>query len=166
MQQIASGCFTGVVYHTDRYYAVNRYTKMVYVYEFTNQWKQCNSFAIESNIDSWITLGFSNGSLYVCPNGDNKVCIYSLTGQRQGSTGSEGSGEAGLVDLPCIATSDSDGVVLVADYYNGRLQVLNTRRQWSLVQLEPDVSRPYGALVVGDKLYVNDLCGLHMYTMD
>ena len=72
------------------------------------------------------------------------------------------------MDTPSIASSDSDGAVLVADFDNDRLQVLSASRQWSLVQLEPGVDKPYGAIVVGGKLYVteNGNRKLHMYTME
>ncbi len=166
MRKIASGYFTGVVHHADRYYAVSWSTRMLYIYEFTNRWNQCSSFQIESSKDyNLITLCISNDSLYVCTDVDDRVDIYSLSGHKQSSFGKEGSGEAGLVNRPFIAASDTGGAALIADCNNRRLHVLSARRQWSIVQLEPAVSNPYGALLVGGKLYVNEYVhkSLHMY---
>ena len=72
------------------------------------------------------------------------------------------------MSFPYIAASDSEGAVLIADMDNYRLQVLSASRKWSIVQLEPGVLQPYGALIVGGKLYVNAYCNeeLQMYTME
>ena len=44
--------------------------------------------------------------------------------------------------------------MLVADYYNDRLQVCDVSGQWYVLDLQPPVKEPVGAAVIDNKLYV------------
>ena len=83
--------------------------------------------------------------------------IFSLDGQLKSSTGRKGNGAAGELNGPRICVTDAAGATLIADTSNDRLQLLSANEQWSTMNLQPSVKWPYGACVLNDMLFVNDL---------
>ena len=80
--------------------------------------------------------------------------VYSLTGEFEDSYGSAGAADIGKLDWPYLCCMDGEGAVLLADYYNERLQVLSSDRTWSGVHMKPGVIAPRSALLFRDKLFV------------
>ena len=114
--KIAEGSFTGVVRHGDRLYAVNCNTCTVHVYQHSNGWTESHSFSINATSHRLITLNISKDLLYACLYHDNRVDVFSLAGDLQFSSGSAGSGAAGLLKNPYMCCTDAAGAALIADY--------------------------------------------------
>ena len=80
--------------------------------------------------------------------------MYSLTAEFLQAYGTRGRGDAGQLYNPYILDDDDDGSVLIADRNNHRLQVMSVQGELCVLQLQPPVSRPYGAVLINNKLYV------------
>ena len=80
--------------------------------------------------------------------------VYSLSGELLQTYGARGSRDAGQFDHPYICADDDDGSVLIADWNNDRLQVMSEQGEFSVLQLQPPVSRPLGAVLFNNQLYV------------
>ena len=63
---------------------------------------------------------------------------------------------------PRLCSIESDGSMLVADLFNDRLQVFHDGK-WSILPLQPQPSRPVGAVVTQHALYVIARGKLIMY---
>ena len=155
LQKVADGQFSGVVFHHNNFYAVDTKTATVYVFEHTDEWKHCNSFSVHGKAGYIISLGIANNLLYVCLACENRIDIFSLDGQLKSSTGRKGNGAAGELHGPCIGAADAAGTALISDFANNRLQLLSGNGQWSILQLQPRIEKPFGACLVNDTLYVN-----------
>ena len=168
MKQIITGHFSGVVRHHNRFYAANKITATVHVFEYASEWKHCHSFSVNITKNWRITLCISNNLLYACLSGDNRIDMFSRDGHLLSSTGSNGHGGPGQLRCPFICATDAAGDVLIADHTNHRLQLLSANGQWSIVQLQPPVVRPCGACLMNETLYVNeeDRKILHAYKME
>ena len=70
------------------------------------------------------------------------------------SYGKFGSKAPGELFQPRLGAVDDDGTLLIADEMNNRLQVVDKDSQWTVLDLEPPVLYPLGAVTSGQKLYV------------
>ena len=125
-------------------------------------WLQLRS--IDHDLDDGyytLTLSISNNQLKCCSAGDGTVKVYSLSGELLQTYGTTGRGDAGQLTYPYI--SDNDGCVLIADHYNDRLQVMSEQGEFSVLQLQPPVSRPRCAVLFGNQLYVTSEDGNAIY---
>ena len=68
--------------------------------------------------------------------------------------GTPGRSDVGQLDCPFISGDDDDGSVLIADWGNNRLQVMSEQGEFSVLQLQPPVSRPRSAVLFNNNLYV------------
>ena len=142
--------------YLNRFYAANCDNNSINVFEHpADQWKHVYSFPIEMNSASDITLGISNGLLYVCSSHDHRISAYTLKGAVQFTTGKPGKRAAGRLRWPRICDTDASGAVHVADHCNDRLQVLSTNGKWNVLQLVPPTKSPWSACVVNNTLYVS-----------
>ena len=132
MTKVADGFFTCVIRHKDRYYCENINTTTICEYEINaNNLKLGHSFSLKNaKKDYVITLCISNDLLYVFFAGDNRLDLYSLSGELQSSIGSGelqsniGSGDLqsrvqmtalGQLNYPIICDVDAMGTILIAD---------------------------------------------------
>ena len=106
---------------------------------------------------SFITLCVRNNNIKCCLRDENKLVVYSLKGELLRTLGTRGSDDAGQFKWPFIFGDDDDGSVLTADCHNDRLQVMSEQGEFSLLQLEPPVSRPYSAVLWKNHVFVS--CG-------
>ena len=153
--RITAGDFTSVAVHRDQMFAAG-YTKpkMVHFYKRSgSSWVKVHSFSVD--LDHWITLSVKNNQIKCCSDNDNKIAVYSLSGELLQTYGtSERDGGAGQLNYPYICTDDDDGSVLIADRGNDRLQVMSEQGEFSVLQLQPPVSQPRGAVLFNNQLYV------------
>ena len=152
---IDSGNFDSVVVYQDHVYAA-RYVdydepRDVRVYKHSGGWTKVHSFKV---ISGFITLSVQNNQVKCCSRDEHKIAVYSLTGQLLQTHGSYGSGDAGQFKYPYTCGDDDDGSMLIADYNNDRLQVMSKQGEFSVLQLQPPVSRPRGAVLFNNNLYV------------
>lgn len=79
--------------------------------------------------------------------------MYSVSGELLQTYSTDGDSEAGLAE-PFICDDDDDGSVLIADRFNSRLQVMTKQGEFSVVDLQPRVSKPRAAVLFNNYLYV------------
>ena len=60
-----------------------------------------------------------------------------------------------MLNCPYLCMVDGDEGMLIADCNNERLQVRERSGQWSVLDLQPPVIRPNGAVVIDNRLYVS-----------
>ena len=104
-----------------------------------------------------LTLSITNTQLKCCSRGDDTIKVYSLSGELLQTYGTRGRGDAGQLDCPYISDDDDDDSVLIADNGNDRLQVMSEQGEFSVLQLQPPVSRPRCAVLFNNQLYVASL---------
>ena len=119
-----------------------------------NEWKQINTFSTNMKTMSDITLGLTNDLLYVCSFFYNKIDAYTHNGVFQFTTGRYGNKAPGEYRWPRICASNASGALLIADHWNGRLQVLSATGKWIVVEIDPPVLWPWSTCIVNDTLYV------------
>ena len=110
-----------------------------------------HDFGTEKN---FLTLSISNNQLNCCSAENAIIKVYSLNGELLQTYGAQGRGDACQLYCPFISDDDDDGSVLIADYGNNRLQVMSKQGQFSVLQLQPPVSRPRSAVLFKNHLYV------------
>ena len=158
--RIDSGCFSSVAVYQDHVYAARHSSDEVLVYKHSGGWKKVHSFNV---IRGFTMLSVQNNQLKCCSSGEKKIAVYSLTGQLLQTHGSKGSGDAGQFDGPYICDDDDDGSVLIADWGNNRLQGMSEQGDFSVLQLKPPVSRPRGAVLFNNNLYVTSASNKTVY---
>ena len=109
---------------------------------------------LQCGLGDWIALSVKNSKIKCCSNDDHKIAVYSLTAEFLLAYGTRGRGDAGQLYNPYILDDDDDGSVLIADRNNHRLQVMSEQWKFNVIQLQPPVSRPDGAVLINNKLYV------------
>ena len=124
----------------------------VYKHSGISSWVKVHSFSVA--LTGWITLSVKNNQIKCCSTSDNMIAVYSLSGELLHTYGKSGKGDAGTFDWAFICADDDDGSVLIADHDNNRLQVMSEQEEFSVLQLQPPVSRPRGAVLFNNKLYV------------
>ena len=149
---IDSGNFDSVVVYQDHVYAVTGITKEVRVYKHSGGWTKVRSFNVNKGI---LSLSVQNNQLKCVSLWEVEIAVYSLTGRLLRIHGSRGLRDAGQFTSPSIRCDDDDGSVLIADCVNGRLQVMTKQGKFSVLQLKPPVSRPGGAVLFNNNLYVS-----------
>ena len=93
----------------------------------------------------------------------------SLSGEALQTFGEKESGAAGKLNSPRLCMVDGDENMLIADRDNKGLQVRERSGQLSVLDLQPPVNRPTGAVIIDNKLYVSSSCGIYkllLYTID
>ena len=102
------------------------------------------------------TLSISNNQLKCCSRDDGLIKVYTLSGELLLSIGASihGYGDAGYLAHPYISDDDDEGSVLIADTGNDKLKVMSEQGEFSVLQLQPPVSRPRSAVLFNNQLYV------------
>ena len=105
---------------------------------------------------SALTLSISNNQLKCCSAKDGTIEVHLPGGKLLQTYGARGSGDAGQLLAPYITDDgdDNDGSVLIADCGNDRLQVMSEQGEFSVLQLQPTVSRPCRAALFNNQLYI------------
>ena len=71
--------------------------------------------------------------------------------------GTSECGDAGQFTCPYLCAGDDDGDVMIADNGNDRLLVMSELGEIDKLQLQPLVSRPCGALLYKNCVYVTSM---------
>ena len=157
---LASDDFSSVVVHRDQVYAADcsKNQTEVFRYNKTRLPRWLNVISIKHTFktkNSALTLSIScNNRRKCCSAGDDIIKVYSLNGMLLHTHGTRGSDDAGQLHCPYIGDDDDDGSVLIADWGNDRLQVMSEQGEFSVLQLQPPVSRPRSAVLFNNQLYV------------
>ena len=154
---IALDCFSSVAIHQDQVYAADYSTNQTRVFQLNETasagWHQLRSidhdFSTKNN--NFLTLSISNNHLKFCSFEDSAIKVYSLSGELLQTHGTRGCDDNGQLEYPFIRDDDDDGSVLIAD--NGRLQVMSKQGEFSVLQLQPPVSRPSSAVLFNDHVF-------------
>ena len=157
--KIASGDFTSVVAHRDQTYAADceKCQTQVFQHNGTSSPRFIKIRSIDHNFEDKygsLTLSISNNQLKCCSAGDGSIKVYSLSGELLQTYGVRGCDGAGQLDWPYISDDDDDGSVLITDCGNDRLQVMSEQGEFSVLQLQPPVSRPRSSVLFNKQLYV------------
>ena len=110
------------------------------------------------------TLTIDNSTISLCSFYDYKICIMNHDGKVIKTYGDRGSEAAGDLNEPYLCQEDDEGAMLIADYGNGRIQVLDKWRNWSIVKMQTAVNGPNGAVYVNGTLYVISLNDSKLYS--
>ena len=83
-----------------------------------------------------------------------EIFVYSLSGEFLRAYGNPRSGKDCSLGSPRICDVDTDGCVLIADRDNNRLQVMSEHGKFRVLELQPEVPKPVGAVIFNGHLYV------------
>ena len=146
--------FSSVTVHQDQVYAATlNDPKTVIVYKHSGRdWNKVHSFTVA--MEGFITLSVKNNSMKCSSTREDKIEVYSLSGELLQTHGTWGSDDAGELSCSAICADDEEGSVLIADRDNNRLQVMSEKGEFTVLQLQPPVTEPCSAVVFNDKLYV------------
>ena len=112
------------------------------------------SLADVNTSHAYVTLATANGKIFACSDTAAKVFVLSQSGEVLQTHGKRGSGPAGELSRPELCAVDSQESMLVADWGNDRLQVCDVSSQWTVLDLQPPLKGPNGAVFIDNKLYV------------
>ena len=117
----------------------NRIQKFTADGKFVAEWGHAGSS--EGEFDRPMHLAIPqgrNGFIYVPEYGSDRVQVFNAEGEFQFMWGKTGKG-SGEFDAPAGVNFDSNGNLLLADFYNHRIQVLNPKgkfqREFVLVEI-------------------------------
>ena len=151
---IASGCFTSVVVHQDQVYAADSNAKQTQVFQHISasepRWRLLRS--VFTDIDKTgrpLRLSISKNQLKFCSTEDT-IKVYSLSGELLQTYVIRGCDDADQLYHPVISDTDDDGSVLITP-------VMSEQGEFSVLQLQPPVSRPSCAVLFNNQLYVTSL---------
>lgn len=101
--------------------------------------------------------------IIVADGGNNRIQIFSDTGQFITSFGSHGSGP-GQFNIPSSVAVDNDGRIIVCDYSNHRIQVFSNSGQF-LFTFGSTLDTPSTVAVdCDDRIIVGDQQGIHIFS--
>ena len=167
--QIESGLFSSVAVYQDLVFAVANQPgtpSTVHVYRFCGGGSSCNhswqKVHCFSTISGWVTMSVRNEQIRLCAQHRHDVTVYSNRGDEllrtyDTNTGSGDDGESRCLDNAFICDDDNDGSVLIADRNNNRLQVMSEHGEFSVLQLQPQVSWPRSAVLFKNDLFVTSM---------
>ena len=169
---ITTGSFSDVTSYDDKIYALEWKKKLVMIFSSGNEkWIPSNNINID-NIGIFSRLSMSDNTLFVSRWWEHCIAAIHIDNHDNSQSSEERrygcyGAQPGQLIAPQICNVDSQGIVLVADCGNHRLQLLDTRSgEWSVVPLLPDrVYWPRCAIVAydGDTLWLSDNHGLTKY---
>ena len=142
-----------VVVCKDQVYAAtnnDEVPRVVNVYTYSGRWEKVHSF---NTVNGMVTLSVKNNQIKCCSFREDNIAVRSLTGQLLATYGTNG-GRAGQLIGPRMFDDDDDGSVLISDLLNDRLQVMSELGEFSVLQLQPQVSQPRSAILFDNQLYV------------
>ena len=154
--------FASVVIHQENVFAASYrgsyITSVVYVFNHntTSVWR--SPWALTGHfraLKGWVTLSILNNRITCCSREFGSIACYSLSGELLQTYGAcERSGDTGQLSGPVISDDDDDGGVLIANHRRNGLQVMSEQGEFSVLQLQPPVSEPRGAVLFNNNLYV------------
>ena len=107
--------------------------------------------------DAFVTLAASSDALFACVSQDHKVFVFSKSGELLRELGERGSGLAGKLNTPFLCTLDQNKSMLIADCSNSRLQVCEQGGQWTVLDVQPPLYEPTGAVLINSQLCVSSI---------
>ena len=162
------GSFSCVIFHQNQLYAADCYKNEIHVFDYKRKALtkiRTIKLRYKESSDGVLKMCAANNRLTCSATENHEIQVYSSDGEFLHTYGKFGSVGAGCLDTPLIGDSDVAGCVLVADCNNDRLQVMSEQGQFFVLDLQPEVSKPLGAAIFNDHLYVASECKtLHKYS--
>ena len=145
----------------------NKPGDLVHVFSTTDPPTLSHSFCV--NHTNAVSLMVHNQHVYVSASyGNTSVSVYTIQGELVSYYGKKGRTEPGHMDTPKLCGVDSDETLLIADCYNNRLQLMDTKGGFCVMD-GVDVGYPFDALIVGGDLFVlgykNSNCSIQAYKL-
>ena len=152
INEIDSGDFTSIDIYKGTLFASETETIRSYIYS-GNGWVEQG--IIELPRSGFYTISVQYETITVCNSHSSTIDVLSMAGQHLHSYGHEGTECAGELQRPLLCQEDREGALLVADYENSRLQILDKHLdKWSIVDMEPKLKYPKRVVYVDDTLCV------------
>ena len=153
VSEIDSGDFKSIEIYNGTLYASEYQTETIRSYTYRNgDWVKQGSLKLPRR--DFNTISVKKDTITVCYYQSYLIDVLSRSGQQLHTYGRVGTKGAGGLKCPRLCQEDSEGALLVADKLNHRLQLLDKRRKWSIVDMEPKVSSIQRAVYVDDTVYV------------
>ena len=161
--KIDSGNYRSGPYHDGKLYVYDCDSNTIIVYEYSRLWKKQTTF--QSPVKhGFNTLSISDTTITICSQCEHKLYIMNVRGEVIHTYGTHGSRDAGELDDPVLCQEDEDGAMLLAEFWNNRLQILDEQRKWSIVNMQPEVKTPMSAIYVNHVIYVVSKRDLKLYS--
>ena len=153
ISEINSGCYTSAHIDNGTLYALEHNTKTIMGYRYRGGcWvKHSGKRLPHSGLN---TTSVNHGITTICNQSKHMIHVIDMCGRLLHTYGQEGTEGAGYLKSPRLCQVDSEGVLLVADTDNHRLQVREKHGQWSIIDVEPHLRLPERAVYVDGTLYV------------
>ena len=126
------------------------------MYDTTKGWAKKELFTpkcAKSGTSHYVKLFIEDGILFSCCWYDHKIHTWSLKGGPFHTIGKEGSA-AGCFKNPLLCEIDNDLNMIVADYSNHRIQVVNTQGEGGVFNIGEKICYPRSTVVHKDKLII------------
>lgn len=138
LSKVAEGSFSDVCYYKKQLYALDCSQAVIYIFQYIRKdkaWRELGKIKLRHSKPSYSDrIAVYSDGIYVSAYNDDCVYLYSPTSSElQSKTGEKGSGLAGKLNGPRVCDVESVGNVLVTDFANNRLQVLDARGKWQIL---------------------------------
>ena len=125
---------------------------LVHVFTTTDPPTHSNSFSL--NHSAALRVILHDQHVVVSAKGNNTpVSVYAVQGQVISPHGSCGHRKPEQMACPYLCVADSVKSLLIADYYNQRLQVMDKEGRFSVLE-GVNVERPLDVAIIGNDLFV------------
>ena len=155
MKQIDSREFMSLDFHENTIYASLANDNISAICSYTNSdgiWVRQRNMKLPHM--GFTTISVKTDRITVCYTVLEVIDVFNMSGQKIYSydLSTNMIGNKSCVNFLC--QEDSEGALLVADQGNCMLQLLDKRRQWYTVAMEPEPQKPVKAVYVDNALYV------------
>ena len=155
VDRIAFGSFSSVVVYDDQIYSAEYIKGQIQVHQLTAGTTKRHYIGTRNNL---LTLSISNNQLKCCSywyvNGNIETYSLAPNGELLQTYGPTRCVFARRFNGAFIRGGDADGSVLIVDRHSGTLCVRDERGEYSELHLHPSVSKPCGAVLFNNHLYV------------
>ena len=151
---VSPGHYCSVASHKSNIYAAYRDLGAIEIYSHSGDtWWGLRR--IYTPIDAYDTIRLWVNDTYIFASSyfNDAIFVYNHDGTLHGKHDVHGSSETGQLYGTLLCHGDDDGDVLIADYYNHRLQVLYSDGAFSVVNI-PYMRYPRSAVYTPGRLYV------------
>ena len=152
MKKISSGGFSVVCKHAGLVYVASMHEPTIHVCD-PSTWSRIRTFkACLNDCHDIHTLCVTSCSIIAACWLNHRIHVLDDSGALQQTHGKFGTA-AGEFHYPYLCSVETDGSMLVADFFNNRLQVFHND-EWRVLPLQPQPFKPNGAVVTQHALYV------------
>ena len=153
IKTIDFGFYDCAAYHDGKLYVYNYRSNEITIHACDRAWKEQARIPSPAR-KGFKTLSINDMTITICSSNEHKLFVMNHAGHVLHTYSARGSHSDCKLHDPHLCQEDDEGVLLVADYGNDRLQILDEQRKWSIVNLEPKVNEPRGAVYVNGEIFV------------